>query len=76
MFILGGSFFCLHDDDCAVDLFKLFACVFDSGEICGVVESEVPLVVGGSGCGLCGEVLQGILCEFLDGEFVFGSLLF
>ena len=32
-------------------------------------------MVGGSGCGLCEEVLQGILCEFLDGEFVFGSLL-
>ena len=32
-------------------------------------------MVGGSGCGLCEEIVQGILCEFLDGEFVFGSLL-
>ena len=33
-------------------------------------------MVGGSGYGLCEELVQGMLCEFLDGEFVFGSLLF
>ena len=36
MFRLCGSFFCLHVDDFAGDLFKFFVCVFDGGDICGV----------------------------------------
>ena len=58
MFILCGSLFCLNVYDFSVYLFKLFACVFDCGDVCGVVESEVPLVVGGSRCGLSEEVVK------------------
>jgi len=46
------------------------------GYVCGVSDSAVPLVVVGSWCCLCEEMLKCILCEYLDGGFGFDFVLF
>ena len=45
-------------------------------DVCSVSDSAVPLVVVGSWCCLCEEMLKCILCEFLDGRFGFDFVLF
>jgi len=76
VFSLCGSFVCLHVYDCLGDLFELFSRVFYYGDVCSVIDSVIPFVVGGIWCCLCEVILKGILCEYLAGGFGFNFVLF